>query len=194
MNRARVIVKEISIQKKGEVHFFQIKFPKNVTRIRGIEFDAFMISPIETGAGSSDPALPPGVISEPNRTPFLKWTPIGNPILGKLKLQSLNRNNIFYETWIPFIFYNGGIPDMSFGMFPKSPYSLNTYSKPKSINLECTNAMVNGMFIDRIGKRQNADLNYRIKVFVWIETTEDAKGVKYDFQEESRRDELQIKM
>ncbi len=200
MNRARVIVKEISIRRKGEVQFFQIRLPKNVIRIRGVEYDAFMISHIDTGSPMpDDPALPGGGMSggighEPVRNVFLKWTHTINPVLGKLKLQSMDRNNLFFETWLAFQHYGSGLQDMSFGLFPKSPYTLNRNNKPKHLDLLCGNQLINGMFEDNIGLRQNTDLYYRIKVFVWIETTEDAKGVKYDFQETPGSDELQIKI
>ena len=195
MNRARVIVKEISIQKKGEVHFFQIRFPKNVIRIRGLEYDAFMFSPLPAASTEpTNPINPDGTISEPVRTNFLKLNAQTNPMLGKLKLQSLDRSNIFFDNWLSFQHYGSGMPDMSFGLFPKSPYTLNQNPKPKSINLQCSNHLVNGMYEDNIGLRQNADLSYKVKVFVWIETAEDAAGVKYDFQEISSNKELQIKV
>ena len=190
MNRARVIVKEISILKKGEVHFFQIRLPKNTIRIRGVEYDAFMLSQLAaaTPAEPAGPTVPSGGISggvshQPVRTTFLKWTPTTNPTLGKLKLQNLDAHNLFYETWVPFMLYGGGMPDLSYGLFPKSPYTLNTNGKPKHVDLSCNNQVINGMFEDAIGSKQNADLNYRLKVFIWIETSENANGVIYDFQE-----------
>jgi hypothetical protein len=195
MNRARVIVKEISIQKKGEVHFFQIRLPKNVIRIRGIEYDAFMLSALPVApVEPHDPVNPDGTVSEPQRTTFLKWTSYINPILGKLKLQNLDRSNIFFDHWIAFQHYASGMPDMSFGLFQKNPYTLNQNPIPKNINLQCSNHLVNGMYEDNIGLRQNADLSYKVKVFVWIETAEDAMGVKYDFQETGSNKELQIKV
>lgn len=188
MNRVRVIVKEISIRQKGEVHFFQIRLPRNATRIRGIEYDAFLISPLSAGPP------PESTVSLPNRMPFLKWKLANNPILGKLKLQSPDRNNLFFGTWLSFQHYQSGIPDMSFGLFPKSPYTLNRSTWPKRLDQACSIHVINGMFEDQIGLRQDIDLEYRIKVFVWIETTEEAKGVQYDFQETPGSDELQLKM
>jgi hypothetical protein len=133
-----------------------------------------------------------GTTPEVNRHPFMQWSSKSNPIVGKLKLQSLDRNNIFFETWVPFVFLNAFMPDMSFGLFPKSPYSLIVSSKPKPIGIPCSNSIINGLFTDVIGSAKNADIKYRVKVFVFVETTEPNNGVVFDFQ--SNNNELEVKL
>lgn len=201
MSRSRLIVKDVVIQKQGEISFFQIRLPKNARRILGIETDVFMESVLEadtssTGSGSHGGGInPDGTVGSPievNRRPFLKWSSKSNPVIGKLKLQSMDRNNIFFETWVPFVFLNSSLPDMSFGLFPKSPYSLIVRSKPKPIGIPCSNAIINGLFTDDIGSRKNIDMKYRVKVFVWVQTTEPTKGVVFDFQ--STNKELEVKL
>lgn len=198
MSRARLIVKEVVIQKQGEISFFQIRFPKNATRILGIETDVFMESPIETdttSTGSHGGTKPDGTVGSPveiNRTPFLQWSSKSNPMVGKLKLQSRDRNNIFFETWVPFVFLNASLPDMSYGLFPKSPYSLIVKSNPKPIGIPCSNTTINGLFTDTIGIRKSTDMKYRVKVFVWVETTEPNNGVVFDFQ--NTKNELEVKL
>ena len=185
MDRARLIVKEVKIQKQGEINFFQVRLPQDTKRIIGIETDAIIISPFTLASSHGSEPNPDGTVAGQiiNRTPFLKWDTTVNPTLGKLKLQSQDRAGIFFETWIYFIQLGGGIPDMSFGMFPKSPYSLNQNSPPKKVNLTCKHSSIEGMYEDEFGKTQNRDMNYILKVFVWIETTEESKGVVFDFQE-----------
>jgi hypothetical protein len=39
MKRARLIIKEVQVTRQGEIKNFQIKLPKNVTRIIAIETD-----------------------------------------------------------------------------------------------------------------------------------------------------------
>lgn len=183
--RARVIVKEITIRKQGEVQFFQIRLPKNATRIIGVDSDIILISAFEPQVdGGIRPdkgnGVPPFV--ELNRTPFLRGTTKSNPTIGKLKLQSLDRHNIFFETWLFFIYLNSSMPDMRYGLFPKSPYSLNRNSNPKPVNVPVNNMAINGLFTDSIGARKQSDMIYKVKVFLWIETNEPATGVKYDFE------------
>lgn len=121
--------------------------------------------------------------------PFLSWTPEPNPVLGKLKLQSMERSNIFFEWWVHLILYKGGMIDMSGGLFPVSPYSLNKYTKPKKTDVPNTTTVINGLFEDTMGRDLKTDLDYTIKVFVWIETEEEADGVVFDFQEEKTQPE-----
>jgi hypothetical protein len=54
---------------------------------------------------------------------------------------------------------------------------------------------VDGMFEDELGKRLSRDIAYTLKVFVWVETSEDNKGVMFDFQQSVVAEtELQIKI
>lgn len=196
MNRARLIVETLVIQKQGEVNFFDIRLPKNVKRIIGIEADVFVITPytLPTNGGSGTPLVqqpfddptqpyPTGSVFEINRTPFLKWKPGVNPVIGKLKIQSLDRMGLFFETWVALLLPDGGIPDMSFGLFPKSPYTVNQNRAPKKIDYFCEYRTVQGMYEDHFGKGLNQDMNYLVKVFMWVETNETTNGVVFDFQE-----------
>jgi hypothetical protein len=202
MNRARLIVKEFVIQKLGEINFFQIRLPKNATSILGIETDVLMESFLETdtiGSGSHSGGggvLPDGTIAgstpDVNLHPFLQWGSKSNPVVGKLKLQSMDRSNIFFENWIPFVLLNGSMPDMSYSLFPKSPYSLIVRGKPKPIGIACSNNIINGQFADSIGIAKNVDMKYRVKIFVWVQTTEPTNGVAFDFQMKDK--ELEVKL
>jgi hypothetical protein len=202
MSRARLIIKEISIRQAGEFHFFQIRLPKNVVRITGIETDVTMISELETSSdggshpGGSGGMMPDGTTGnapEINRHPFLSWNSNSNPIVGKLKLQSTDRYNLFFETWVPLLLYKASLPDMSYGLFPHSPYSLIVPTKPKTIGIPCSSQVIYGMFKDDIGTRKSTQLRYRVKIFVWVQTTEPANDVQYDF-ENTKSIELEVKL
>ena len=171
MKRARVIIKEISITKQGEVHHFQIKLPKNAIRICAIDTDFLIVTPVKS--------LPTNPVT---KRPFLKWEKFKNPTLGRLKLQSSERTNIFYSDWVKFKWLNGGLDDMSYGLFPISPYSLNKPTVPKTVEVPNTTTVINGLFTDTIGILLKQPLAYKIKVFMWIETQEESDGVVFDFQ------------
>lgn len=121
--------------------------------------------------------------------PYLSWTPRSNPVFGKLKLQSMERANIFFEEWLHFLFYNGGIDDRG-SLFPVSPYSLNKNYNPKKVYAPLETTIVKGLYQDSIGERVKRDMSYTIKVFVWVETEEDADGVVFDFQKEQNQEEI----
>jgi hypothetical protein len=187
--RARVIIKEITIRKQGEVQFFQIRLPKNATRIIGVDTDVFLLSALEPQAdGNIRPdkgnGVPPS--TEVNRRPFLQWTVKSSPAIGKLKLQTMDRHSIFFDTWLSFIYLNSAMPDMRFGLYPRSPYSLMVNSNPKPVSIPVSNTTINGLFTDAIGQRRKSDTNYRVKVFLWIETSEPDNGVQYDFEKQKQ--------
>jgi len=202
MNRARLIVKDVVVQRQGEIKYFQIRFPQNTKRIIGVETDAFILSQFSVANNSQPassqnqgPVLDDGTVQQTvDRTPFLKWNPTINPTLGKLKLQNFDRSGIFFETWISFILFAAGIPDMSFGMFGKSPYLLNTNGTPKKQDLQCPHLLVEGMYEDGFGVAQNKDMNYIVKVFLWVETEENNKGIVYDFQNTDTQNEKELEI
>lgn len=169
------------------MNFFQIRLPKNVVRIIAIDTDVTMLSVLETGSGGSSGdggVRPDGTVGGPvvNRRPFLQWFSTSNPVVGKLKLQNMDRHNIFFDSWLPFVFLNTSMPDMSFGLVPKSPYSLTVKCQPRTVNIPVSNNIIHGFFSDDIGMRGNADLRYIVKVFVWVQTNEQNNGVVYEFE------------
>jgi hypothetical protein len=191
MNRVRLIVKDIHIQYQGEINFFLIKLPNNVKRIIGVENDAFIQS------AYSEP-LPP---SNPNSMvdePFvIKWTPQTALTVGKLKLQSLDKTGIFYEAWVNHLFYAKGTPDMSFGRIPTGTLTIDRKNRPKLLNHRCKHFFVEGMFEDTLGTYLNRNMDYHIRVFVWVETNETNKGIAFEFEDtdfEGEPNLLQIKI
>lgn len=121
--------------------------------------------------------------------PFLSWTLQQNPVMGKLKLKSMERTYIFFEEWLHLILFNGGIPDMSMGLFSRNPTSLNKNRKAKAVEVPVETTIVKGIYEDSIGKYLKRDIAYTVKVFVWVETEEDADGVEFDFQQEETKSE-----
>lgn len=212
MKRARLIIKEVQVARQGEIKNFQIKLPKDVKRIIAIETDVRLDS--ERAASETD-GVKPSIETKPDleykptegsptaegriSPPYLSWTLEKNPVMGKLKLKSMERTNIFYEEWLHFILFNGGIPDMSMGMFPRSPISLNKNRKAKKVDVPVETTIVNGIYHDTIGTFLKKDITYTVKVFVWVETEEESDGVVFDFQEqasdepESKTEKINVK-
>ena len=191
MDRVRLIVKEIRIQFKGEINFFSIKLPNNVKRIIGVENDAFIHSAYSE---PNSPSNPDGTVEDPL---VIKWTAQSALTLGKLKLQSLDRRGIFYETWVNHVFYGKGVPDMSFGRIPAGSLTLDRKNRPKLLNHRCKHFFVEGMFEDNLGTQLNSHMDYHIRVFIWVETTEPGKGIAFEFEDKDFEGEpnlLQIKI
>jgi hypothetical protein len=203
MKRARVIIEEMRITRQGEIKNFQIKIPKNTKRIIAIDTDVRINTQIpgliSGGVRSTKEAYASAVLASESsssdstyrsKLPYLIWNPRVNPPLGKLKLRSRERTNIFYEEWLHFIQFNAGIPDMSIRLFDLHPASLNKNNAPKKVDVPSDTTLINGLFEEYFGKLIRRDLDYSIKIFVWLETEEDAAGLVFDFQEEEKETEV----
>ncbi|MCC6371189.1 MAG: hypothetical protein IT236_09315 [Bacteroidia bacterium] len=191
MNRVRLIVKDIHIQYQGEVNFFTIKLPNNIKRIIGVENDAFIRS------AYSEPVFPSNPDGTVDNPLVVKWAAQNALSLGKVKLQSLDRTGIFYEAWVSHLFYGKGVPDMSFGRIPVGSLTIDRKNRPKPMNLRCKHFFVEGMFEDSLGTQLNHNMDYHIRIFVWVETTEPAKGIAFEFEDKDFEGEpnlLQIKI
>lgn len=194
MKRARLIIKEVQVTKQGEIKNFQIKLPKNVKRIIAIETDVridLRTDGFATGGIKPVPRIEPraGTVDSIRGFPMLSWTQQQNPVMGKLKLKSMERTYIFFEEWLHFILFNGGIPDMSMGLFANNPTSLNKNRKAKKVDVPVETTIVNGIYEDTLGKSLKRDIAHTVKVFVWVETEEDSDGVEFDFQQEETKSE-----
>ena len=202
MKRARLIIKEVQVTRQGEIKNFQIKLPKNVRQVVAIETDV-RLDHVGEGLTTGDIRPAPKLEAAPaiegkvsavgsdgrRSLPYLSWTQQQNPVMGKLKLKSMERTYIFYEEWLHFILFNGGVPDMSMGMLERSPISLNKNRIPKKVDVPVETTIVNGIYADTIGKFLKKDIAYTVKVFVWVETEEDTDGVVFDFQNEIKNKE-----
>lgn len=122
-----------------------------------------------------------------SKAPYLSWTPASNPVLGRLKLQSMERANIFYEDWLHLVLLDGSMDDRG-NIFPVSPYTLNKNYKPKKVDAPLETTIVKGIYKDTFGESRKKDFSYTVKVFVWVETEEDANGVEFDFQDKDNNE------
>jgi hypothetical protein len=200
MKRARLIIKEIQVTRQGEIKNFQIKLPKDVIRVIAIETDVRIDSRVE-GFSTGEIKPSPGQEEKPLRelsavgsdgritAPYFSWTLKHNPVTGKLKLKSMERTYIFYQEWVHFILFDGGVPDMTMGMFSRSPISLNKNRIAKAVEVPVTTTVVNGIYEDTLGKFLHHDIQYTIKVFVWVETEEESNGIVFDFQNQTTEEQ-----
>jgi hypothetical protein len=116
---------------------------------------------------------------------YLSWTAKKNPALGKLKLASMECSGIFFTTWVHYIAFDAGYKDIDASPFPVSPYTLNRNSTGKRVSVPGRTTMVRGSFTDCIGDQLGKDISYTVKIYLWVETTEEANGIAFDVQKEA---------
>jgi hypothetical protein len=181
MSRIRITVKKVKITKAGQVKNFQIKMPKNAIAIIGVDTDLFfdgrlgdiaVIIPAPVLAPAKDAiairiaeALPKvGVSSE--------WNISQNPLAGNIKLQSLEKANIFYSNQVWAVQFNDGIPDITTDLYAFDAFAVLQKKEPRKVDVPANTTIINGMYKDLMGAANKRDIAYTVKVFLWIETDE----------------------
>lgn len=169
MSRVRILVTETSITKAGQVKHFQIKVSKHAFKIVGIETDVFLKSHTDKGGTVPDPT---GVI--PRET-------VTNNTAGKLKLQSMEKENIFFSDWVKAsVFYEGFKQPKAFEIH-SGLKDIRGKTAPKKVDVPVESTIINAIYVDTIGKFHKQDISYTLKVFVWIETNDPQNGVTFEF-------------
>lgn len=180
MSRVRVLVTETSITKAGQVKHFQIKLSKHAFKIVGIETDVFLKS--RSGKDGVTLSTLAEIKSAEMFVPKRELRKEGYyNVAGKLKLQSMEKENIFYSDWVKAsIFYEEF----------KSPKAFEIHSglkdvrgktAPKKVDVPVESTIINALYHDNIGRFYKQDLSYTLKVFVWMEVNEQQNGVTFEF-------------
>lgn len=162
MMKEQVIITKISIKRKGERKHFQIKLPKNTKFIVGVEYGGRLVD------GSDILATPSpvggGVRS---KTPFKR-----NQLIGELKLQSCEESNWFFAVDVFASDVNLSLQDFSQSGFPVNDYTHGNKRSEEIVKVDAESTIIQGWYLDAVGKSLNVDIKYEVKVYVWINVEE----------------------
>ena len=135
----------------------------------GIETDVFLKSHSDKGGTVQDAT---GAI--PRET-------VSNNTAGKLKLQSMEKENIFFSDWVKAsVFYEGFKQPKAFEIH-SGLKDIRGKTAPKKVDVPVESTIINAIYVDTIGKFHKLDISYMLKVFVWIETNDPQNGITFEF-------------
>ena len=196
-----MMVHSFEITKPGQVFRFQVRLPRNARQVVAIDYDVFFKDTAKRSSGLVEAQAVPGEAVIPDKIPtapnikklleqpppeIRKPMPIDflgnrntNPVLGLLKLQSLEKANIFYVEWLKAFEWNIGIGRM--GIFPVNPYTLLKKQNPKRLEVVPQTTILNGLYEDSLMIDTKGEYTYTIKIMVWLEMNEESKGVDFEF-------------
>ncbi len=180
MSRVRILVTEATITKAGQVTHFQVKLSKHAFKIVGIETDVLLKSRSgkEVIAPSAMPEIKTLEALVTAREPRIEGY---YNVAGKLKLQSMEKENIFFSDWVKAsVFYEGFKQPKAFEIH-SGLKDIRGKTAPKKVDVPVESTIINAIYLDTIGKFHKQDLLYTLKVFVWIETSENQNGVTFEF-------------
>ena len=128
--RTRIIIAEDTISKGGEWRLFQIRLPKNTKRIIAVATDIRMISEFIVD--------PSGIVSD------AIWNTNGNPLGGRLLLQSMEKANIFFEDHLWVLLFNDGISDLD-KVDSMDAFSMLVKPEAKTVDVPCETTIINAL-------------------------------------------------
>lgn len=180
MIREQVVVTSIRITKSGQVKHFQVKLPKNTTRIIGIELGGRWLA--QSKDGGTLPHATEAVFTElvkyeqvaikaESRSPLFKK----NLLVGEIKLQSCEEANIFYAADVQ------GDSNLAYGDFTQnafwkpSTFTHQAHSFEEKIIVDGNSTIIQGVYKDRYGDQTKQVPNYIVNLYVWTERQEPEK-------------------
>lgn len=181
MMKEGVIIKTISIKRQGERKHFQIRLPKDTKFIIGVEYGGRLISRSDVKID-----IPKAVIKAEAATHEAVYTTESgavrdekpralfkrNQLIGELKLQSCEEANWFYAADV---FVNDA--NLNWGDFSQAGFTVNDFTHGNKrteeiVKVDAESTIINGWYLDALGKTLKVDINYEIKVYVWINVEE----------------------
>jgi hypothetical protein len=183
MMKEGVIITKISIKRQGERKHFQIKLPNDTKFIIGVEYGGRLIGKSDKmkleAAAMPTSAVEAAIVEIPY--PILDAIPIEersktffkrNQLIGELKLQSSEESNWFYSTDV-----FGADANLKYGDFSNAGFNVNDYTHGNKrteeiVKVDAESTIIQGWYLDAIGKSQKVDINYEVTIYVWINVEE----------------------
>ena len=178
MMRESVIVTKLSIKLQGERKHFQVKLPSDITSIVGIEYsvrlmDMYPLPPVEP---PREVINPDGTISlilpEDDSAVAIKSKFKANQFVGELRLQSYDHMNWFYAADVFANDANLNLCDVSDLYFRVKEYSHSIPRCEEVMQIPGISTLIQGWYLDALGKQYNQNLRYELGIYVWITTKE----------------------
>jgi hypothetical protein len=135
MNRKRIYITEVKITRAGQRKNFQIKLPKNVIRITGVATDIRIDGFSKTRAVPANESIAlaantnvitsvPAANSVGMITDSIAWNYSDEILAGRLRLQSLEKANVFYYEQLWLTPFDDGVTDEKEKMYAVSDVTM----------------------------------------------------------------------
>lgn len=189
MIREQVVITGIRITKAGQIKHFQVKLPKNTTRIIGVELGGRWLAVTKDGS-----VLAPSVTMEvpavespvsPKKAEAVydkprEWSRANtfrrSLLVGELKLQSCEEANIFYAADFR-ADTNIAYGDFSQNAFWKpNVFTHQTQTFEECVIVDGDSTIIQGVYKDRYAEQTKEIPNYLVNVYVWTERQEPDKA------------------
>lgn len=176
--RESVIVTKLSIKQQGERKHFQVKLPSDIKSIIGIEYSVRLVDmwPLPAVEPPREVINPDGTISlilpADDSAVAIKSKFKANQFVGELRLQSYDQMNWFYAADVYANDTNLNLFDVSDLYFRVKEYSHGIPCYEEVMVIPGVSTLIQGWYLDAMGKQYNQNLRYEVGIYVWITTEE----------------------
>lgn len=176
MMKESVIVTKLNIKLQGERKHFQIKLPSDIKSIIGIECSVRMIDawPVPPAELPREIINPDGIVivimPEDDSLVAIKSKFKPSQFVGELRIQSYDLLNWFYVSDVFANDVNLNLCDVSDVFFRVKEHSHGIPKHEEIMTIPGITTLVQGWFLDAIGKQYNLNLRYEVSIYVWIKT------------------------
>lgn len=178
MKRESVIIESFVIDKPKQVKIFEVRIPREVENIIGVELGFNLLegniadgsSSSSTTGGSDTPREGKG------REGFVLPMKLSrNHSVGELRLQSYSKANLFYAGELA-IDRNLDYADFTSQFFSPKAYTHQANSFETEVKLTAKHRLVRGIYRDNLADSITGSYKYRVKLYLW--TTKNEKAIK----------------
>ena len=159
MNRESVIIKTLEIKNPTQVCMFQIRIPREVENIVGVEM------------GMNWTRSYPSQNDDTDRDWKLPLTMNTTAVVGELKLQSFEKSNMFYSGELA-LDRSMDFGDFTYNWFKPYPYTHQFSAFEDSIAVPGTTTLINGVFKDTLYIYGLLEYQYTVKIYIWLQSKE----------------------
>lgn len=167
----------LRIHRAGEIRYFQIQLPLDTQSITGIQFSEHLSHPLinplagpdATGGGAPRPdgeglPLPPR-----ERGPLADFRYPRSPLLGELRLQSLEKADLFYREYL-YLDALSGWGDFSANAFWKpAPPTHQNKRTVDPVLVDGATTLVQGMYLDALAKNGWSEPPYTLDLYLRLQ-------------------------
>lgn len=166
MKRERLVIETFVIDKPKQVKIFEIRIPREVQHIIGVELGFNLIE----GTIHEDPSG--------GGSAGLGWDiPLRfkrNICVGELRMQSFSKANLFYAGEIK-LDKNIDFGNFASQFFPPKEYTHQAQTGEVKIKLTSKNRLIRTIYRDKLSEEITGGYKYTVRIYLWVLKKENEK-------------------
>lgn len=159
--KEHVVIKSFLIQKPRQTKIFEIRLPRGLEKIIGVELGFSIVE------GKVADALSGSTDAGGRDDRFVFPLKIRRSIsVGELRLQNISKANLFFAGELS-IDYNVDNGDFTNQFFPAKVFSHQAHAFETEVKLTAKNRIIRGIFRDRLFENVGEPYKYKVSVYIW---------------------------